>query len=492
MVTKVLSEKRDVSVRTCGCGFGGAGDNSTLLALCHRVAGRLGADTCGIAIVEGSLVRYVGGYGFDWENVPAVELGQSLLGQVVANRRVIGSRDMRGDPRCELSTAARRMDIAAFLGCPLEDQQGVIGGVLAAHMRRPFDWLGDQVVLLESMASSIGLFIRPVATPATRRHTPNSSQAEVAARGLVYHSEGSRQVIEFARKVAPNDTAVLICGERGTGKSELARVIHESSGRSGPLVTVSCAELPAELLESEMFGHVRGAFTGAVTSRRGLVLSAEGGTLFLDEIGDLPSHLQPKLLRLIERKEVRQVGEDRVRTVDVRILAATNRDIGPASEFRQDLRDRLASHMITIPPLRERPEDISRLIDRLVMEAAESFQHPVKGVSRRVRAALLKYAWPGNIRELQSVIKGMMLRTPRGHVVSTADIPPATFGERCKSPGTKPSSSRRQHRTRPRVTDQDLRHEHNKNPGNVYRIAKNLGISWPAAQKRLKKLTLLD
>lgn len=489
MVTNIAGEKQNVSVGSCRCGFGGGGENSTLLALCHRVAARLGTDTCGIAIVDGSLVRYVAGFGFDWENVPAVELGQSLLGQVVGSRRVIGSRDMRGDPRCEMRTAARRMDIAAFLGCPIEDQQGVIG-VLAVHMRRPFDWMGDQVVLLESMASSIGLFIRPVTPPVTRRFEPVTSPLE-SAHELVYFSHGSRQAMEHAQKVAPNDSAVLICGERGTGKSELARVIHESSGRGGPFMTVSCAELPPDLLEAEMFGHVRGAFTGAVTSRRGLVLSAEGGTLFLDEIGDLPTALQPKLLRLIEKKEIRQVGDDRSRTVDVRILAATNRHIGPGSEFRQDLHDRLAPHMITIPPLRERPEDLAHLIDRLLKENGESLQHPVAGLSARVRALLTQYAWPGNIRELQGVIKESMLRTSPGQVVSVAELPPRLLGKKSHPTGGDRGPSSERQCARRAVRDHDLRHQYEKCEGNIYRVAKNLGISWPAAQKRLKKLGLI-
>jgi NtrC-family two-component system response regulator AlgB len=217
------------------------------------------------------------------------------------------------------------------------------------------------------------------------------------------------QLLETARQVAGTDAGVLILGESGTGKGVLARAIHHWSGRAqAPFGTINCPSLSAELLENELFGHLRGAFTGAVESTLGRVSQADGGTLFLDEIGDFPLALQPKLLRFIQDREYERVGDSVTRRADVRIVAATNRDLAQLvrdGQFREDLLYRLNVITLTLPPLRERPEDLPGLADRLLARFSLSYRRPAQGFSPAAQQALRQYGWPGNIRELRNVIE---------------------------------------------------------------------------------------
>ncbi len=217
------------------------------------------------------------------------------------------------------------------------------------------------------------------------------------------------QVLDEARRVADTDASVLILGESGTGKGVTARAIHAWSHRSrGNFVTVNCPSLSADLLESELFGHSRGAFTGATESTQGRVAQADGGTLFLDEIGDFPLALQPKLLRFVQDKEYERVGDPATRRADVRIIAATNRDLESMvaeGTFRQDLLYRLNVITLKLPALRERPEDVVSLSERCLLGFAASYRRPARGFSPAAQAAIRAYPWPGNIRELRNVIE---------------------------------------------------------------------------------------
>jgi NtrC-family two-component system response regulator AlgB len=222
--------------------------------------------------------------------------------------------------------------------------------------------------------------------------------------------------LDVAARVAPSEASVLLRGESGTGKGVLARSVHSRSRRSaGPFVTVHCPSLSRELLESELFGHARGAFTGAVEATEGKVAAAEGGTLFLDEIGDLPTALQPKLLRFVQERVYERVGESRTRTGDVRILAATNRDLEAevaAGRFREDLLYRLNVIEITMPPLRERRRDIPTLANHLLQFFARQSGKVVTGFTTEALAALARHSWPGNLRELRNAVeRGVILTT---------------------------------------------------------------------------------
>ncbi len=218
-----------------------------------------------------------------------------------------------------------------------------------------------------------------------------------------------RQALEVAFKAAASEATLLLRGPSGTGKGVLARAIHAHSRRAeGPFVTVACPSLSAELLESELFGHVRGAFTGAVRDTVGKVAAAEGGTLFLDEVGDLPPPLQPKLLRLLQEKRYERVGEAVTRAADVRIVAATNRDLEAdtaAGRFREDLLYRLNVIEVLLPALRQRPRDVLPLAEHLLHFFARQSGKSVPGFTEEARAAFLRYPWPGNLRELRNAVE---------------------------------------------------------------------------------------
>lgn len=235
---------------------------------------------------------------------------------------------------------------------------------------------------------------------------------------IIGQSAGMRDVLSRIEQVAPTDTAVLITGESGTGKELVARAIHEHGARRGrALVRVNCASIPKDLFESEFFGHVKGAFTSAVSDRKGRFEVADGGTIFLDEVGEIPLGLQSKLLRVLQEGELERIGENHTRRVDVRVIAATNRDLEAAcesGEFRRDLFFRLGVFLIRIPPLRERQEDIEPLVLHYVDAIGRRLGKPGLRIRPAEIRALEAYAWPGNVRELQNVIeRGTILAAGR-------------------------------------------------------------------------------
>jgi len=244
--------------------------------------------------------------------------------------------------------------------------------------------------------------------------------------GIVGHSPAIQRVFDVLRQVSETNATVLILGESGTGKELVARAIHANSPRRDQhFVAVNCAALSEGLIESELFGHVKGAFTGALSAKEGRIVYADGGTLFLDEVGDMPLSTQAKLLRVLETREVQPVGGNQLRKVDIRLVAATNRDLRAmvdAGEFREDLLFRLQVVAIELPPLRERSGDVPMLIDHFITELAEQHGRGVRGISPEARAALVRYDWPGNVRELRNAVENMVLLA-RNDVLGLDDVP---------------------------------------------------------------------
>jgi two-component system, NtrC family, response regulator HydG len=244
--------------------------------------------------------------------------------------------------------------------------------------------------------------------------------------GLVARSAAMREVVDLAKRVAAVDSTVLLTGESGVGKERIARLIHEESARAaGPFIAINCGAVPEALLESELFGHTRGAFTGATQDRPGLFEAAHAGTLFLDEIGETPAAMQVKLLRALQEREIRRIGESRSRPVDARIISATNRDLSPATageRFRPDLYYRLRVVEIRLSPLRERKEEILPFARLFLAEAARRMKRPPRGLSPSAGEALLRHSWPGNVRELENAME-RAAALARGEQVELGDLP---------------------------------------------------------------------
>jgi transcriptional regulator with GAF, ATPase, and Fis domain len=245
-------------------------------------------------------------------------------------------------------------------------------------------------------------------------------------------------VLDNVRRVAPTDAAVLITGETGTGKELVARAIHFTSKRKDkPLIKVNCAALPSGLVESELFGHEKGAFTGAITKQTGRFELADGGTIFLDEIGDLPADAQAKLLRVLQEHEFDRVGGKAPIKVDVRVIAATNRDLLGAvreKKFREDLFYRLNVFPIQLPPLRERPDDIPLLVHFMVNKFATRIGKHIESVSKQTMDRLLAYPWPGNVRELENILERALILAPGTTLEIGPDIPTTTSGDAIENP----------------------------------------------------------
>jgi two-component system response regulator HydG len=307
--------------------------------------------------------------------------------------------------------------------------------------------------------------------------------------GLVGTSEALRVVLARITRVAPTNATVLITGESGTGKELVARAVHRTSPRrDGPFVALSCAAMPHELLESELFGYRRGAFTGASQSREGLFQRADGGTLFLDEIGDLPLALQPKLLRVLEERRVRQLGSPAEIPLDLRIIAATNRNLEQAvaqGQFREDLLFRLNVHHIELPPLRERGSDVLELARHFLARGAPAGQGPE--LTPEAEQLLMSHHWPGNVRELENSLSAAMALAPGGRI-GVGELPArlqASAGRSASAEPTEPASLEEVERRHIEIVLRATR-------WNKALAARKLGIDRATLYRKLMRLGLTE
>ncbi|HYH83090.1 MAG TPA: sigma-54 dependent transcriptional regulator [Longimicrobium sp.] len=316
-------------------------------------------------------------------------------------------------------------------------------------------------------------------------------------RGLIGDSPAIRDVVKVVRRAGPTDATVLVTGESGTGKEVVARALHaESRRRARPFIALNCSALPGDLVESELFGHVRGAFTGADRDREGLFEAADGGTLFLDEVGDLAGPAQAKLLRALEERQVTRVGSNKPVEVDVRVVAATNRPLERLAAdggFREDLLYRLRVIALHLPPLRERREDVPAIALHFLGEMAARHGRPVRGLGEGARRALLAYEWPGNVRELRNAIERAVVLAEGGEI-EVGDLPPqllasaAPLGPVDAALADLPFAEARERAVDAfeRAYLQAALERH----GNVSAAARALGLHRQSLQKKLRQLGL--
>jgi two-component system response regulator FlrC len=304
----------------------------------------------------------------------------------------------------------------------------------AAHVLASDDWSTDawQVVAstlktLQTLGDDNQVNLSEIAAPLRSKtvsmaskalsNLSGNTQAQTTPRSVVYVDPVSQHLLALAQRVAQANVTALIEGPTGAGKEILARVLHESSKRArGPFVGLNCAALPEQLIDDMLFGHEKGAFTGAHKDARGLFEQANGGTIFLDEIGEMPMHLQSKLLRVLQERQVTRLGSEHSVAVDVRVIAATNKDLRQAivaREFREDLYFRISTFKLRVPALRHRPGDILPLVSQLLTRHASEIQFTV---SSAAQAQLLAYPWPGNVRELENVVQRAVVLCPDGHI----------------------------------------------------------------------------
>jgi transcriptional regulator with GAF, ATPase, and Fis domain len=363
-----------------------------------------------------------------------IPVGAFKVGSVAAAGAPVVVTDPAHDPKIRSPEWVRAEGIAGFAGLPLECR-GELIGVLGVFVRAPITPAAVEVlrIVANHTAAAIATAhafdqvkeIRQQLLIESRRLRGHAPVADPLTE-LVGDSAKLRGVLHEIAAVASTDTTVLVLGESGTGKELVAHAIHQRSARAaGPFVEINCAAIPRDLAESELFGHVRGAFSGAMRDRMGRFEAAVGGTLFLDEIGELPLELQGKLLRVLQEGTYERVGDVRTRRTDARVVAATNRNLMgdvEAGRFRQDLYYRLDVYPITVPPLRERAEDIAGLAVHLLDRICRRLRRPLLALTAEQLAELARRRWPGNVRELLNVLERAVISSDGG---LTLRLPPA-------------------------------------------------------------------
>ncbi len=446
---------------------------------------------------------------------------RGIAGWVLSSGKAVRIDDVQSHPRFFSGIDADTGFTTRTLLCaPLTTYQGVIGVVQVLNRRGDLPFTDDDLAFLEALAGSVAvaienarLFARVKTSEELLRVQVGALRRDLAHRDRFSEIVGSAptmaEVFRLMESAAATPITVLIEGETGTGKELVARGIHRASARAeAPFLAVNCAAVTETLLESELFGHRKGAFTGAAQDHRGLFEAATGGTIFLDEVGEMPVSMQAKLLRVLQQGEVIPVGDTRARKVDVRVISATNRDLNAEvakQTFRQDLYYRLAVFPIQLPALRARRDDIPLLVDRLLKTVTTRHQKEINGIDRAAVELLQHYDWPGNVRELENVLERAVALSQAGETIGRAHLPASVRGRDVEPPATgaavpsaasaaaaTPADSLPLRQARAEFEAGYIRKvltEHNRN---VSHTARALGLSRVMLQKKMKEYGLRD
>ena len=356
---------------------------------------------------------------------------------------------------------------------------GSVNAAVDAMKRGAADYLSKPFEP-RALSKAVSRFLHHHKMSESGESEPSTDTFEIVAA----ESSPMHEVLRWARKVAPTEATVLILGESGTGKELIARAVHTQRDREGPFVAVNCASIPETLIESELFGHEKGAFTGALSRQEGLVHAANGGTLFLDEIGELRSEAQARLLRMLQQREVRRVGARKAETVDIRLIAATNRDLPTLverGEFRTDLYFRLKVVEIQLPPLYERKDDILALAEVFIARATQKLGRPALELDEGATAAMKRYRWPGNVRELQHAVERAVILHESGPITEALLGLPSSTAPDSIAPGAMPEDMSLEGYLRHFV----LAHQHELSETE---LAKRLGISRKTLWERRQRM----
>ncbi|HET9992467.1 MAG TPA: sigma 54-interacting transcriptional regulator [Kofleriaceae bacterium] len=383
-------------------------------ALMDAVIQITNADKGFLILAEGETLDIKVARNLNRENIAdaITQLSDSIIAKVVRSRKPVIISDAMHDDEFSAAKSVMHLKVSSVICVPLLDRGRLLGLIYVGNDSIRDLFQEDTLRVLTVFSSQAALIVANALLLNELRHDNkrlNDRLEQYRFGEIVGTSPPMQQVFRKVEKIAPTDISVLITGETGTGKELIAREIHNRSPRAGkPFITINCGAIPENLLESELFGHVKGAFTGAVANKQGKFQAADGGTLFLDEIGEMPIELQVKILRALQERVVFRVGDTRPETCDIRILAATNRDLEKEianGRFREDLYYRLNVVNVELPPLRVRGDDVLVIARYLLSRYSREYDAKVKGFSPNAAVAVRKHNWPGNIRELENRIK---------------------------------------------------------------------------------------
>jgi transcriptional regulator with GAF, ATPase, and Fis domain len=457
---------------------------------------------------------------------------RGIAGEALTTGKAVKVDDAQNDPRLYREVDRRTgVMTRSLLAVPLVSSRGSVGVLEAINHNSGAPFTADDLNFLETLAGGIAVALENARLHGQIKESEARLRTQVAAlrrdierdrirAEMIGTGQAMERVFRLMEAAAASDMTVLIQGETGTGKELVARGVHRASARSDrPFMVINCAAVPETLLESELFGHRRGSFTGAVRDQIGLLRAADGGVVFLDEIGDMPLTMQAKLLRFLENGEVIPVGEARAHSTDVRVLCATNRELRAEvarRNFREDLYYRVAAFPITLPPLRERREDIPPLASRFMSAAAERDGRRIAGIDAAAMNALVNYDWPGNVRELLHAMERAVAISPDGQMITVAELspwmsgagdsngaPPEAIGAPANVPAPlkplvmPPSDTAASadpiiplREARARFEADHLRSALSRCDGNVSKAARMLGVSRVSLQKKMKEYGL--